>query len=291
MKQPLVACPPYGDMNPRATAQLPSGGPAGKGVALDDDVGYKTFAKPEEDIREPETGPGSSDRIDGPDSWAKEEDQRGETSWVEQGGVPSPSHFGLGDSEDASGKSKYPYRDDKSNTHNAAVDPEFVAQLHILAFKAPLYLRHQDCMAARVAATAEQILGGLNPKFLSRSKKVQVALRRADRKNMRWVFSVRGDHVYAVKIRASRPRKNITKFSKLDLELSCSCPAWQWQGPEFHSTGGRSPPPGLVPEYQLGGLMGTASPPDIRDPERQNFVCKHVAAVLAATKGWDIPVK
>jgi hypothetical protein len=245
-------------------------------------VGYKTFSKPEEDIREPDTAPGSPHRIDGPDSWAKEEDLPAETRWVEQGGT-SPSFMGLGDKDDDSSKTKYPYRDDKPNTHNAGADPAFVAALHLLERAPILRLRYQDCTAARVAATAEHILEGLNPKFVSRSRKVKVTLKRADRKNLRWIFSVKGKHVYAVKIRAVRPRANTTKFAKMDLELSCSCPAWQWQGPEYHATGPE--------DYQLGPLMGTASPPDIRDPERQNFVCKHMAAVLAATKSWDIPVK
>ena len=272
------------NLDPRATAELPSGGPAGKGVSLDGDaVGYKTFSKPVDDIREPDTEPGSTHRIDRPDSWAKEEDQPAETRWVDEGGT-SPSFMGLGDKADDGSRTKYPYRDDKSNTHNAgAVDPEFVAQLHLLDSAPVLRLAYQACTAARVAATAEQILSGLNPKFLSRSRKVQVTLKRADRKKLRWVFSVRGNHVYAVKVRAMRPRANTTKFSKMDLELSCSCPAWQWQGPEYHATGQK--------QYQLGPLMGTASPPDIRDPERQNFVCKHMAAVLATTKNWDIPVK
>lgn len=283
MRQPLVLRPPHGGIDPRATAQLPSGTPGGKGIPLDDSaVGYRTFSKPEEDIREPDTSPGSTDRIDGPDDWAKEEDHRDETSWVADGGAVSPSFMGLGDKDDDSSKTKYPHRDDRSNTHNAGMtDPEFVAQLHILDHKLPLRLRYQACTVARVAATAEQILSGLNPGFVDRSRKVQVALRRADRKNLRWVFSVRGNHLYAVKVRASRPRKNTTKFSKMNLELSCSCPAWQWQGPEYHST---------REEYQLGPLMGTASTPDIRDPDRQNFVCKHVAAVLAATRSWDIPL-
>lgn len=293
MSQPLVSRPGYGEIAPRATAELPSGGPAGKGLPLADGEGYKTFSKPEDDIREPDTSPGSTSRIDGPDSWAKEEDLPGETRWVEEGGAVSPSYQGLGEKDQGdSSKTKYPHRNDKPDTHNAAVDPAFVAALHILERKRPLILRYQELTAARVAATAEQILSGLNPNFVSRSRGVQVSLRRADRKNLRWIFSVRGSHVYAVKVRAKRPRKNTTKFSKMDLELSCSCPAWQWQGPEFHSTGGRKPPPSAAsPEYQLGALMGTATPPNIRDPERQNFVCKHVAAVLASTRSWDIPIQ
>jgi SWIM zinc finger len=288
---PLVSRPAYGEHEPRATAQLPSGSPAGKGLPLPDGEGYKTFSKPEDDIRDPETDPGSANRIDGPDSWAKEQDRPDVTDWVEQGGAVSPSYQGLGDKDpDDYSKTKYPYRNEKPDTHNASVEPAFIAELYILERKQPLLLRYKDLTAARVAATAEQILSGLNPKFVSRSRDVQVTLRRADRKNLRWIFSARGNKVYAVKVRATRPRKNTTKFSKMDVEVSCSCPAWQWQGPEFHSTHGRSPAPTGAAEYQLGPLMGTASPPNIRDPERQNFVCKHVAAVLASTRTWDIPI-
>jgi hypothetical protein len=255
-------------------------------VSLDPGIsGQSTFNKPVDDVRNDTPKDESIYRVDGPGDLAKDQSHSDEIDHS-QG---HPSFYGPGDS-DSRTVTLYPYRDDKPNTHNAAVDPEFVAQLYILGFKAPLHLRYQDYTTARVAATAEQILEGLNPKFVARSRQVAVALKRADRKNLRWIFSVKGNDVYAVKIRAIRPRKNTTKFSKLDLELSCSCPAWQWQGPEFHSTGGHLLP-GPVPEYQLGALMGTASTPNIRDPERQNFICKHVAAVLAATRGWDIPLE
>lgn len=261
------------------TAQLPSGGPTDKGLPLDDGIpGYKTFSKPVDDIRTPEPQDESIHRIDGPDDIAKSRDRIDVNDQSES----SPSYFGRGQRDPGDyGTTKYPYRDGKPNSHNACeVDPEFVAQWHILAFKRPIVFKYEIRTTARVAATAEQILNGLNPEFVDRSRSVAVNLKRADLKNMRWVFSVKGKHVYAVKVRAMRPRANTTKFSKMDLELSCSCPAWQWQGPEFHSTG---------QEYQLGPLLGTASSPDVRDPARQNFVCKHVAAVLHATKAWDIP--
>jgi hypothetical protein len=266
----------YGEGASLATAELPSGGPSDKGLPLDDGVpGYRTFSKPEDDVRTPTRDDEAIYRVDGPDDLAKSRDR---VDVVDQGDT-STSTYGLGESDQ--GKTKYPHRDDKPNSHNASdVDPEFVAQLHILARKTPVIFKYESRTAARVAATAEQILRGLNPRFVERSRRVSVDLRRADLKKMRWLFRVKGNNVYAVKVRAMRPRSNTTKFSKMDLEIACSCPAWQWQGPEFHSTG---------KEYQLGPLMGTASTPDIRDPARQNFVCKHVAAVLDATKSWDIP--
>lgn len=289
MKQPLVTRPAY-QQGPKATAELPEGPPADRGRSLDDDVpGYKTFTKPLDDNNTSDPAPEQSIyRTDSPKDLAKH--QEGDDS-IDQS-HSSPSYLGLGgrDPRDRS-LTRYPYRDDKPNQKNA--DSDFVAELHMLERKEPLVLRYQDRTAARVAAwsdmtsrvaaTAEQILAGLNPKFVERAKAVQATLKRADIRNMRWIFSVTSssDKTYAVKLKAVRPRKNTTKFSKMDLEMACSCPAWQWQGPEYHATSG--------PEYQLGKLQGTASTPDIRDLKRQNKVCKHVAAVLNMTRRWEVP--
>ncbi len=277
----LVPRPAYGEgssRTPVAEARLPEGGPVDRGLPLDPGIsGYSTHDKPVDDVREQDKDDESIHRVDGPDDIAKSRDR---IDVVDLSKLDVSYNTGPGgrDPDDYS-KTKYPYRDDKPNTHNAA---EFVAHLHILEYKQPVLLKHAECLELRVAATAEQILSGLNPAFASRARKVSVLLRRTDARNLRWIFSVTGNHTYVVKVKATRPRKNTTKFSKMDLEIACSCPAWQWQGPEFHSTS---------EEYQLGKLIGTAAPPNIRDPGRRNRVCKHVAAVLEATKGWDIPIK
>ena len=91
---------------------------------------------------------------------------------------------------------------------------------------------------------------------------------------------MRAARTYTVKVKAIRPRPNVTKVTKMDLELSCTCPAWQWLGPEFHAK---------QDDYQLGKPRGTATTPDIRDPERTHQVCKHVAAVLGFMGDWTVP--
>jgi hypothetical protein len=248
---------------------------------LGDDVsGYKTFTKPLDDNSTSDPAPeGSLYRNDGPQDLAKHQDNGDDTI---DHSLASPGYFGLGDRDpDDSGKTKYPYRDDKPNTHNAAEkgDSKVVAALYVLAHTQPLIIPYRE---GKTADTADQILTGLNPEFLSRSKKVKVSLKRVDAKNLRWLFEVQGNHTYAVKLKAIRPSKATTRFSKMNLELSCTCPAWQWQGPEFH---------GKQDQFQLGKLRGTASSPDIRDPDRINKVCKHVAAVLSFTQGWEVPLK
>lgn len=256
MTQPLVTRPSYG--TPQGEAKLPEGEPADRGVPLDEDVsGQRTFAKPQDD----ETGypptPPHNTRVRVPE-WSSFVDSEG---------------YGDG----ATDKTKYPYRDGIPNTHNASV--EFVRALYDLE-TAPTRLFHA-AGDVRVASTADQILSGLDPKFQQRAQACRADLKRADIKNMRWIFSVNcGNGIKAVKMRAVRPRSNVTAFGKMDLELSCSCPAWRWLGPEFHAKSD---------DYLLGKPQGTASTPNIKDPERDNFVCKHVAAALAVARGWTMP--
>lgn len=280
MTQPLVSRPPYGEgepRTPRATAELPGGGPSDKGLPLDSGIpGSSTFKKPEDDIRTPSKDDEPIHRVEDADDLAKDRDRID----VNEDNADSSTSFneGIGDS-DATNKTKYPYRDEVPNAHNAS----FVAELWKLegartkTVNASVGIKVYDL---RSAATADQILAGLDSKFQQRAKKCSSTLKRADIGNLRWIFSVNcGNGPKAVKVRAIRKGSTV-QFGKLDLEMSCSCPAWQWLGPEFHAKS---------ESYQLGALAGTASAPDIKDPERDNRVCKHVAAVLTATRGWEVP--
>lgn len=154
----------------------------------------------------------------------------------------------------------------------------FVASLWRLEEAPELFLP----AGAKVAATVDVMTQGLNPEIVTKSRSCKAQLKRADIRNLRWIFAVDcGNGPRAVRLKADR-RGNVTQFMRMDFHVACSCPAWRWQGPEFHST---------TKNYQdpKTPLQGTASPPNIRDPERVNKVCKHVAAVLSFTKGWTVP--
>ena len=132
----------------------------------------------------------------------------------------------------------------------------------------------------RVATRLDAIEEGLNPKFIERSHGCSVTLKRADIPNMRWIFAVDcGNGPKAVKLKASKTTRAV-KLDKMDLHLACSCPAWRWLGPEHWSK---------QENYINGKPRGTASEPVIRDPEGQNRVCKHVAAVLRSVHKWQLP--
>ncbi len=266
-------------LDPMGTAELPTGGPVDRGISIDPkDTGQSTFNKPVDDHREfDKSPPGSIYKKDGPDDRAKpqedpEDDQRPHEDFkpriTDPGGHPS---------EDDS-ITRYPYRDDKPNTHNASA--LLVAGMFLLDRAPVLFLPGE----AKVAAEIEEIEQKLSPRINQRSKQCRSTLRRADVKNLRWIFSVDcGNGPKVVRLKANRTG-NIVKFTKLNLQLACSCPAWRWQGPEFHAQ---------QQDYQdpKTPLQGTASAPNIRDPRRVNKVCKHVAAVLAMTRSWTIPIR
>ena len=269
--QPLISRPAYGLVG---TAALPEGDPGGKGLSENDVSGTKTFAKPVDDIREPTHDDESMYSVENADDLTKDQsqvmmDQRDHTRFRPSLGNPDP---------DATPKTKYPYRDDIPNAHNASA--EFVAEVFLLRTAHELVI-HPSPMS-RTAATLGEMTQGLDPKTLDKSASCSVTMKRADIPNLRWLFAVNcGNGAKVVRIKAAR-EGNIVKFSKLDLVVSCSCPAWQWTGPEHHAK---------REGYLDGKQVGTASTPVIRDPENHHTVCKHVAATLSFTKGWSVPKK
>ena len=107
---------PAGRAAPLAESGLPSGGPAGRGLPLDPRIpGEKTFGGPPEGHRDPDKGRDESIyRVDQPDDLLKDQtvpDSRDHSRFkVEEGGA----------GENVSDKTKYPYRDDHPNAHNAS---------------------------------------------------------------------------------------------------------------------------------------------------------------------------
>lgn len=264
----------------QAVAELPSGGPTDRGLPLDPGIpGTSTFTKPLNETRTPEVDDESIYRVDDANSISKDRDR---IDTKEDNASQSTSFNGLGDSG-ASSKTKYPYRDGIPNEHNAST--LFLKEMwrlnrsHVRTLKAsmrPLTIVSES----KTSAVVEEVLKGLDRKFEQRSRACKAVLKRADIGNLRWIFSVDcGNGPKAVKIKALTDGR-VRAFSKVNVEVSCSCQAWQWLGPEYHSKS---------ESYLLGKQRGTASEPNIRDPERDNRVCKHVAAALAIAKAWTLP--
>ena len=258
---------------------LPDGGPGSKGLPLDPKIpGTSTHDKPEEAIRESDKGKEESIyRTDNADDLLTSGDGPIPVKQENANKHDGIGAYGKGKQDERSPKTKWPYRDGIPNTHSAS---EYVLA-RWQAEQAP-QRRVFAGVRTKIAINRETILEGLNPQVSQRAGKCAVSLRRADIKNLRWLLSVNcGNGPKVVKLKANRVG-NITKLSKMDLDLSCSCPAWRWLGSEHHSQ---------REEYLDGKPRGTASVPVIKDPQGINRVCKHVASVLAFVKDWDVSRK
>lgn len=266
--------PAYGHSpSPVAVSQLPQGGPLDKGLPLDSGIpGYSTFAKPVDDIREPSNDDESIRRVDDANDLTKSRDR------IDTREDNADKHDGIGamGKGEWSGteKTRYPYRDGIPNSHYASV--RIVAERWLAETARSRVLRGHN----RVATTLDQIAQGLSEKVLRRSKNCNVTLKRRDLKNLRWIYSVdAGNGPKVVKMKAIKWHPGVKSFGKMDFEFSCSCEAWRWLGPEYHAK---------REEYIIGKPRGTASTPDIKDPERINRVCKHVAAVITRVRGKSL---
>ena len=135
--------------------------------------------------------------------------------------------------------------------------------------------------AVRVAKRLAEMLDGTSKEVIQRSTSIKPKGKRFDPKNSMYTFNVPGSggDTYVVRIKAIR-KGNVTKLSKMDLLVSCSCDFWRWQGPEHWAK---------VESYLYGKPRGTASTPDVKDPSGDHRLCKHAAACLRSVKGWELP--
>jgi hypothetical protein len=136
------------------------------------------------------------------------------------------------------------------------------------------YVRN-DNFDVKTAATLGEILARVDRKIRARAVGLDPQLQRTDTKNWIWTWRV-GKH--AVKVQAFK-RGTASNFDKVNLRVSCSCPFWQWWGPEHW---------GKRDDYLRGEPRGTATPPMIRDPFHWRPVCKHAYAVLRRSQKFFV---
>ena len=132
--------------------------------------------------------------------------------------------------------------------------------------------------ATKIAEIEQHVL----PALLTKGQSLTPRLVRVDAPNRIWWFDVQGTEPkpYRVKVRVIPPNATVRKMDKVDVHLSCTCNFWRWQGPEYHAK---------QHSYLFGKPVGTASKPDVKDPNGKHWVCKHVAAVLTTVKKYDVP--
>ena len=133
----------------------------------------------------------------------------------------------------------------------------------------------------RSAARPEEIVGATDSKVRQRSKQCKASLARSMRKYSVWLFRVQcqgGKGPYIVKVKAFPDPKKLRRRTKTDVfvgesdvAVTCSCPFWRWNGPDYNAKQG---------EFLYQKPKSNQSAPDIRDPKRVYKVCKHAVVAL-----------
>lgn len=132
------------------------------------------------------------------------------------------------------------------------------------------------------SALIAEIREGCASSLVSSSQKLAVKLRRVDARNAMWLFDVEGSkEPYRIRLQALR-QGNVKSLAKTHVRVSCSCPFWQWQGPEHWAS---------QEDYLFGKPRGMATKPVVKDPSGQHRACKHVLAVMdfLTSRNVDLP--
>ena len=130
----------------------------------------------------------------------------------------------------------------------------------------------------RTAALISEIMSNCGPEIVDRSKVIKYKRKRRSPSGMStWVAqSVDSPKEYIIKVKPIR-KGNVKAWSKMPVQVSCTCPYFRWQGPEHWAKTNR---------YLYGKPVGTASKPVIKDPKGKHWACKHVYAVLRLAQKW-----
>jgi hypothetical protein len=132
----------------------------------------------------------------------------------------------------------------------------------------------------RLAMKPEELEPRAPEKIKRNAQSCRVSLTSYDKKTRVFTFAVNCGH---------GDRTVQASLSDVDkVALACDCPFWRYNGPEFHAKHNA---------YMLGQPFGTAAPPDVRDPDRKYFLCKHAYSVLkrlddfvqeVTEENWDL---
>lgn len=131
----------------------------------------------------------------------------------------------------------------------------------------------------KVAATMSELLSATAPDVVKRGKGIKPSLKRADPAKGMWTFTVLGSkgEAYTVKVKAVPPNKTVKKVEKAQVQVSCSCDFFRWQGPEHYAVKGG---------FLYGKPRGTATRPSEKDPSGGNLCCKHIIACFMLSRNY-----
>jgi hypothetical protein len=202
-----------------------------------DFFGTKTFVYDDNKQTLPSTEDGSIFETDGADNLTHHQEYNFDSN------LQSPTDTSYMSDVDMTQYWDYPYRQDQKPVRHSSI-------------RVPVLM-------VRLALKPEALEPRVPEKIKTNAKSCSVQLISYDKRSRVFTFGVNcGNGVKTVH----------ASMSDLDhVALSCTCPFWRWNGPEFHAKENR---------FLLGQPAGSAAPPEIRDPDRKYWLCKHAYAVL-----------
>lgn len=119
------------------------------------------------------------------------------------------------------------------------------------------------------AAKLSEIVGNTSSSVRSKASDVRASLRDANPTEGLWVFDVQGKSgTYTVRIEGEK-KGRIKNLRSAQVKVSCTCPFFQWQGPEHWA---------VQNDYLAGEPRGSATKPNVKDPSGEHWACKHIVA-------------
>ncbi len=157
------------------------------------------------------------------------------------------------------------YRDEniQSPTNTSYMTDVDMSEYFSYPYRTDHKVTHSSVAVIHLALKPEQITPKTPKNIKENARSVKVSLTSYDPKTKIFTFSANagnGEKVVQAKL---------TTIS--DVAISCNCPYWKYNGPEYHAKHN---------DYLLNQPSGSATTPDIRDPERKIWLCKHAYAVL-----------
>jgi hypothetical protein len=122
------------------------------------------------------------------------------------------------------------------------------------------------------AALISDVMAKVSQDVIEKANRIQPSISRVLPGKGFWSFSVNGSkgNKYSVRLKVQR-KGNAKSVDKHHVQISCNCNFFRWQGPEHWAKANN---------YLYGKPVGTASKPDVRDPNGKHWLCKHAVAVL-----------
>lgn len=137
---------------------------------------------------------------------------------------------------------------------------------------------------SKKAISLGELIHNTSKKSIKYKKGCVARLEKAMPKLGRWNFTVKcsepwSEGPYTTRIRLLKKGKKTKGFLGREVEVSCNCLAWQFNGADWNALN-----KGYSERQYSNGEA-----PNVRDPRRKFLICKHVAAVVPLVQKYIIP--